>query len=108
MIIYTHPKYDHVQEVDPREMVRIRLLERAGWSAAGATMPDSPPTPEPEAFAAWPDTVHEVFDPKLADILDAAGYWALDKIRATSDDELLAVNGIGPAKLAYIREVTGG
>ena len=106
-IIYTHPKYTHAQEVDPRETVRMRLLERAGWSAQ-SDAPAAPPVPEPEAPAIGPVTVHEVFDPKLADLLDDAGYWALDKLRSASDDDLLAISGIGQAKLAHIREVLSG
>ena len=106
-MIYTHPKYDHTQEVQPHEKVRMRLLERAGWSAQ-SDAPAAPPVPEPEAPAVGPDTVHEVFDPKLADLLDDAGYWALDKLRSASDDDLLAISGIGAAKLAHIREVLSG
>ena len=34
------------------------------------------------------------------------GFMSLDAIRAASDEELLAVPGIGPAKLAAIREWT--
>ena len=106
-MIYTHPKYDHTQEVQPHEKVRMRLLERAGWSAQSEA-PAAPPAPDPEAPAVGPDTVHEVFDPKLADLLDDAGYWALDKLRSASDDDLLAISGIGQAKLAHIREVLSG
>ena len=106
-MIYTHPKYDHTQEVQPHEKVRMRLLERAGWSAQ-SDAPAAPPVPEPEASTVGPDTVHEVFDPKLADLLDDAGYWALDKLRSASDDDLLAISGIGQAKLAHIREVLSG
>ena len=106
-MIYTHPRYDHTQEVQPHEKVRMRLLERAGWSAQ-SDAPAAPPVPEPEAPPVGPDTVHEVFEPKLADLLDDAGYWALDKLRAASDDDILAISGIGAAKLAHIREVLSG
>ena len=106
-MIYTHPKYDHTQEVQPHEKVRMRLLERAGWSAQSEA-PAAPPVPEPEAPAIGPVTVHEVFDPKLADLLDDAGYWALDNLRSASDDDILAISGIGAAKLAHIREVLSG
>ena len=106
-MIYTHPKYDHTQEVQPHEKVRMRLLERAGWSAQ-SDAPAAPPVPEPEAPAIGPVTVHEVFDPKLADLLDDAGYWALDDLRSASDDDILAISGIGAAKLAHIREVLSG
>ena len=106
-MIYTHPRYDHTQEVQPHEKVRMRLLERAGWSAQ-SDAPAAPPVPEPEAPAIGPVTVHEVFDPKLADLLDDAGYWALDNLRSASDDDILAISGIGAAKLAHIREVLSG
>ena len=108
MIIYTHPKYDHVQEVDPRETVRIRLLERAGWSVRGAK-PVSPDifvvSDEPPLF---PDSASNLFDAKLAELLEDAGYRWVSDIRAASDDDLLAISGIGAAKLAHIREVSGG
>ena len=118
-MIYTHPKYDHTQEVQPHEKVRMRLLERAGWSAqseapatglhisGGITGIDISQETY-DAIRGNPDTVHEVFEPKLADLLDDAGYWALDKLRAASDDDILAISGIGAAKLAHIREVLSG
>ena len=39
-------------------------------------------------------------------LLAEYGFMSLDAIRAASDDELLAVPGIGSAKLATIREWT--
>ena len=106
-MIYTHPKYDHTQEVQPHEKVRMRLLERAGWSAQSEA-PAAPPTPEPEAPAVGPVTVHDVFDAKLADLLNDAGYAFASQVRSASDDDLLAISGIGAAKLAHIREVLSG
>ena len=106
-IIYTHPKYTHAQEVDPRETVRMRLLERAGWSAQ-SDAPAAPPAPEPEAPAIGPVTVHDVFDAKLADLLNDAGYAFASQVRSAPDNKLLAISGIGQAKLAHIREVLSG
>jgi DNA integrity scanning protein DisA with diadenylate cyclase activity len=41
----------------------------------------------------------------LVDLLTAAGYGSVTAVDAAGDDELLAVAGIGPARLRKIREV---
>lgn len=46
-------------------------------------------------------------DQDLVDALVAAGYEKLDGIREASDEELLAVKGIGKAKLQDIRRAVG-
>ena len=118
-MIYTHPKYDHTQEVQPHEKVRMRLLEQAGWSAQS----EAPATGlhisggitgidiSQEAYdliRGNPATVHDIFDPKLADLLNDAGYAFASQVRSAPDDKLLAISGIGAAKLAHIREVLSG
>lgn len=107
MIIYTHPKHAHVQEVDPRETVRMQLLERAGWSAK-KDAPTSPPAVEADSTDASAVTVHHVFDAKLADLLSAAGFPLASQVNDAPDSILLKISGIGPAKLVQIREALGG
>lgn len=130
MIIYTHPKHSHVQEVDPRETVRMRLLERAGWSARE----DAPAVAEVGhitsetlgdlsgeggygssgyfvgmlAVDAPAPTVHDIFDAKLADLLSEAGFSLASQVNEAPDSILLKISGIGPAKLAQIREAFNG
>lgn len=43
-----------------------------------------------------------------AQALTEAGYGRLCDIRAASDEELLAVQGIGPSQLKKIRDAIGG
>lgn len=106
-MIYTHPKYDHLQEVDPRETVRRRLLERAGWYAQ-KDVPASPTVFNADAEAAKSATVRDVFDAKLADLLENAGLALTSQVSDAPDSILLEISGVGPAKLAHIREVLGG
>jgi hypothetical protein len=44
---------------------------------------------------------------EIPDILVQAGFDTAESIRAASDDELLAVSGVGKATLAQIREEIG-
>jgi hypothetical protein len=60
--------------------------------------------PEP---AASPIGRPAVLDPRIAATLARAGYVDEQAIRAASDDDLLAVDGIGQASLRQIREVYG-
>lgn len=47
-------------------------------------------------------------EPRIRDLLTDAGYVSDEAIRAASDDELLAIKGIGEASLQHIREATAG
>ena len=51
----------------------------------------------------WPEALMEA----AQDALDAAGFTP-GSIKAASDEALLAVNGVGPASVALLREVFGG
>lgn len=46
-------------------------------------------------------------DQDVADALVSAGYETIDKVREASDEDLLAVKGIGKTKLKEIREAVG-
>ncbi len=45
--------------------------------------------------------------PVVIDLLVDAGYETPDVVRSASDDDLLAVDGIGPFRLAQIRKALG-
>lgn len=49
----------------------------------------------------------EPLDQSTVKILADAGYDSMEAIRDASDEDLLAINGIGPAKLQEIREKVG-
>ncbi len=46
-------------------------------------------------------------DESTVQLLAGAGYDTLEKVREASDEDLLAIKGIGDAKLAEIREKVG-
>ena len=46
-------------------------------------------------------------DESTVQTLTDAGYDSLEAVREASDEDLLAINGIGPAKLQEIREKVG-
>lgn len=49
----------------------------------------------------------DYFDPQTAKLLRDAGYPSPVSVASAADEDLLAINGIGPAKLQKIREVLG-
>lgn len=49
----------------------------------------------------------EPVDESTVQLLSDAGYDTLEKVREASDEDLLAIKGIGDAKLAEIREKVG-
>lgn len=46
-------------------------------------------------------------DEDTYELLIAAGYLTVEEVRIASDEELLAIKGIGPARLAETREAVG-
>ncbi len=54
--------------------------------------------PTPAAFAGH-------FDARLTAQLEAAGYTSIDSLRQASQDQLLAVDGIGPAGYERIQQI---
>ncbi|MBX3056922.1 MAG: hypothetical protein KF770_10660 [Anaerolineae bacterium] len=65
------------------------------------------PEHAPAAVGAVPD-FHPLLPgvgEEIAAALAAAGYGDVGRVRAASDSELLAISGIGPARLRKIREV---
>jgi hypothetical protein len=51
--------------------------------------------------------IFNTFDDELAASLVEGGFASISSLIAAGDDELLAVKGVGPAKLRHIREVVG-
>ncbi len=54
-----------------------------------------------------PNALSNILDQSTAEKLIAAGYGSPSAVREAGDDELLAVEGIGDAKLAQIRDSIG-
>ncbi len=72
-----------------------RYLVGGLWvDANGAPIaaPSEQPAPSTDPLAKWPQ-------------LAAAGYGTVDAVSAATDEQLLAIDGIGEAKLTKIREV---
>ena len=65
--------------------------------------------PTPEAVDAQPAFVglSALFDSKLADLLTGAGYANLAELSAATEDELRAIDGIGPARFEEIQAALG-
>ena len=49
-------------------------------------------------------SLEEVFDPKISGLLRSK-YQSVDAVRAASDEDLVAISGIGVATVRHIREV---
>jgi hypothetical protein len=84
---------DAASEAGPGEVVELR--EPATGTAGASTEPPAPPA------AAGPP-VSEAQRAALA----AAGFETGEQIRNATDDQLLAVDGIGPATVEKLREAT--
>lgn len=53
------------------------------------------------------DYPSEPLDESTVQLLADAGYDTLEKVREASDEDLLAIKGVGDAKLAEVREKVG-
>jgi len=135
MPIYrVRPGYRHGarKEYGPGDMVQLTVTEAAGFADkleyAGPDPDPVPLTPSMslndiegggvEAFRVNPDNadggpVGSEIDPwgglntALVRLLRLAGYDTPEAVRATADDDLLAVKGIGAKAVALIREKVG-
>lgn len=50
-------------------------------------------------------TLHDVFGDELAGLLSEAGYATVEAVKVASDDDLKAIQGVGPATVKKIREL---
>jgi hypothetical protein len=64
--------------------------------------------PSGEGAAVVRDTFAGTFDEKLTRTLNDAGYLTLDDLRKASQDEILAVEGVGPAAYERIANALKG
>jgi len=88
-----------VLEVAETDKAKQRILERSGWLRVPVTVtPDPPPTPTPVVET---DDLPADFPQREA--LTAAGFGALLLVTQATDDELLAIEGIGKATVEKIR-----
>lgn len=77
-----------------QEQARIELIEEALAKLESSSSVDSPRTSLKEVDGIGPD---------LAEKLEEAGYQTPEDLKSASDEELLAVDGLGQAKLRQIR-----
>jgi hypothetical protein len=75
----------------------------AGTGGVNATAQPITHHPTPDARPTLADTVGQ----ELADRLASAGYTTPEAIQAASDDDLLALKGIGPGTLRQLRQTYG-
>ncbi len=61
----------------------------------------------PEDVEEDPNALTSLLDQQTAELLIAAGYGSARAVRDAGDDELLAVEQIGDARLAQIRDAVG-
>ncbi len=77
---------------------KARGLESQGWVLV-----------KPRGYNPWPQPVRDDFallegvSEDIAEALHDAGYARFDDLAAASDDDLLAVSGIGPGRLEKVR-----
>ena len=78
-------------------------LEEAVEQGGGA---DSEPEPEPEPVSdlSGQSALYAAYGDVVADLLVDAGYLSVEAVQNASDDELRAIEGIGPGRLQKIRE----
>lgn len=79
---------------------------RTGAGGAAQARTEAPP-PQPEAPAA-PEELHTLLDipgigPKTVQYLAEGGYTTLAQVRAASESELAAVDGVGPRAAAALK-----
>lgn len=98
-MLYKHNPSGRTMEVAEGEATKRRILERSGWFVVAQPTPVVV-VPEPVAPAVT-DDLPEGFPQREA--LTAAGFGALLLVTKASDEELLAIDGIGKATLEKIR-----
>lgn len=102
-----------VGEDDPKIRELVDLKARRMPPAVGAMMETQIMADILEGLAANTNGVASSdyplspMDQDVAEALVAAGYESLNEVRAASDEDLLDIKGIGPAKLKEIREAVG-
>lgn len=117
-VIYGNPKNEKERStpVDPRkrgDRERARILEEAGWEIVERLDDESPVTPEPyDASETSPGTLVAEnmgvdLPPRVIARLEKAGLTTPEAIRATSDEGLMKIKGIGEQVVADIRAAFG-
>lgn len=102
-MIYQHGETGRMLEIAEHEATRRRILERSGWFVVTQPAPVVVEPPAPVELEPV-DDLPEGFPQREA--LTAAGFGALLLVTKASDEELLAIDGIGKATLEKIRAAT--
>lgn len=102
------PSINKDSATDPSEEGDIRNTPVDASGASVSPIESSPAEPN-EAPSPASDSPAELesLDQDVIEALEGAGYDSAESIRAASDEDLLDINGIGPAKLREIREKVG-
>ena len=102
-MIFENPRKGEAwQRVETDDPVRTSIRQRAGWrevAEAEQSEEEQMEAPGPLAGLELPE--------KATKALVKAGFDSPEKVQAASDEELLAVSGIGEATLAHLREARG-
>lgn len=106
-LIYQSPKKEkrQSQPIDEADLVRRQILENAGWKVVARIEDEG----APQSVESEPDTIEAItqlagLDDEIKAKLMAAGYETNAAVHEATDDELLAIEGIGSATLRKIRD----
>ena len=102
-------EYNKLKEKVGELEARIQALESYGAAEPEAEKPSAKPAPIPtieEAVSVAP--LSDYLDNWIVDLLVQAGYSTVKKVDKASDDQLVAIPGIGKATVKRIREALEG
>ena len=106
MITYIHTRSGAVESVPEYDVFKRDYLLAAGWIET--EQPQPAPQPLPQGWEMAIDTFDELAPyMNMIRLLIDAGYDSPDDVRFASDEELLAIKGIGPKSLGALRTVLG-
>ena len=85
----------------------VALLQERGVALTVLPEPVQVDPASPAPLAAWADFGDLGKNLHLVRLLERNGYMTPASVASATDDELLAINGVGPKSLAALREIIG-
>lgn len=85
----------------------VALLQERGVALTVVTEPVQVDPAAPAPLAAWADFGDLGKSLHLVRLLERNGYTTPASVASATDEELLAINGVGPKVLAALREILG-
>lgn len=85
----------------------VALLQERGVALTVVTEPVQVDPAAPAPLAAWADFGDLGKSLHLVRLLERNGYTTPASVASATDEELLAINGVGPKGLAALREILG-